>query len=351
MRMLIVDDEPLNVILLADILKEGGFKESRSITDSRLTWPIFHTYGPDIILLDLMMPYVDGFALLEQFRRDLDPDFFLPILVLTADNNLETRRRALELGATDFLTKPFDHVEVCLRVENLLRSRWQHLRLRNHNDHLDEKVRLRTAELELAQQLVLTGMERLEEAQSEILGRLAQAAEFRDDDTGQHTYRVGRSAANLARHLKLGAEQIDLIERAAPLHDVGKIGVSDSILLKAGHLTAKEFEAVKMHTTIGRDLLAGGNSNLVKMAESIALNHHENWDGNGYPNGRKGDGIPLEAQIVSCADVFDALTHERPYKHAWTVAAALEEINSQRGRQFSPRVVDAFLDLNGDGGA
>ncbi len=346
MRMLIVDDEPLNVILLADILKEGGFIESRSITDSRLTWPVYRTYGPDLILLDLMMPHVDGFALLEQFRRDVDPDFFLPILVLTADNNLDTRRRALALGATDFLTKPFDNVEVCLRVENLLRSRWQHLHLRNQNGHLDEQVRARTAELELAQQLVLAGMERLEEAQSEILGRLAQAAEFRDDDTGQHTYRVGRLAANLARHLKLGAEDIDLIERAAPLHDVGKIGISDSILLKAGQLTPEEFEVVKSHTVIGGNLLAGGNSDLVKMAESIALNHHESWDGSGYPCGLQGNAIPLEAQLVSCADVFDALTHERPYKHAWTVEAALGEIHSQRGRQFNPRVVDAFLELD-----
>jgi putative two-component system response regulator len=199
--------------------------------------------------------------------------------------------------------------------------------------------------LRQAQATVVASMAQLEAAQTEMLGRLAQAAEYRDDDTGQHTYRVGQMAGRIARRMGLSEAEADLIERAAPLHDVGKIGISDTILLKPGQLTELEYRVMRMHTVIGGRLLSLGHSSLVKKAEHIAHSHHECWDGSGYPDGASGEDIPVEAQVVAVADVFDALTHERPYKVAWPVRQAVEEIASQRGAQFCPRAVDAFLML------
>jgi putative two-component system response regulator len=193
---------------------------------------------------------------------------------------------------------------------------------------LEEEVQKRTRELH--------------ESQIEVIERLAQAAEFRDDDTGQHTYRVGSLAGRIARELGLDQELIDLIHRAAPLHDVGKIGINDDILLKPGKLTAEEFNVMKMHTLIGARLLADGHSPFVRIAEQIALSHHERWDGGGYPSGIRGEDIPLVGRIVTLADVFDALTNERPYKKAWPIEEAVAEIKSQSGRQFDPNAVRAF---------
>ncbi len=258
---------------------------------------------------------------------------YLSTLVLTADVSPETRRRALSQGANDFLIKPFDPREAILRINNLLAAWFLHLMPQQQNRILEEKVRERTRELEASQ--------------LEVLERLAQAAEFRDDDTGQHTQRVGAMAARLAHALKMPEEQIEVIRRAAPLHDVGKIGISDTILLKPGKLTQEEFEVIKSHAEIGGRMLAGGRSDLVQMAHVIALSHHERWDGNGYPQRLKGEEIPLEGRIVAVTDVFDALTNERPYKKAWTVAEARIEIENQSGKQFDPRVVEAFLSVCG----
>lgn len=187
--------------------------------------------------------------------------------------------------------------------------------------------------------------EELRAAQVEVLHRLALAAEYRDDDTGEHAKRVGELSARLATRVGLAADEVELLRRAAPLHDVGKIGVPDSILLKRGPLTAAEFDEVKTHTLIGADMLAGGGFPLLELAERIALTHHERWDGSGYPRGIAGEAIPLVGRIVALADVFDALTNDRPYKAAWSVAAALEEIELQRGREFDPALTDAFLKM------
>jgi putative two-component system response regulator len=178
-----------------------------------------------------------------------------------------------------------------------------------------------------------------------VLQRLSDAAEFRDDDTGQHTKRVATVAVALGRALGLESEQLELIRWAAPLHDVGKIGVPDGVLLKPGKLSPEEFEIMKTHTTIGQRILAGGQSQLVQMAETIALNHHERWDGSGYPNGRGGEAIPLEARLVSIADVYDALSHPRPYREAWTIPATRREIEQGAGAQFDPELVALFLRL------
>jgi putative two-component system response regulator len=330
-NILIVDDEPGNVLLLEQILRGEGYVNLRSTTDSRDVFPLFVEAEPDLILLDLMMPELSGFEVMERLEYLVPEETFLPILVLTADATPEAKSKALSGGATDFLTKPFDQSEVVLRIRNLLEMRAMHQHLRQQNEILETRVRERTADLE--------------QAQIEILDRLARAAEFRDDDTGQHTARVGQTAALLAERAGLPHEQVNLIRCAAPLHDVGKIGISDLILLKPGKLTDEEFATMKMHAPIGAALLSGGHSDLVRMAELIAGSHHERWDGCGYPNALQGQSIPVEGRILAIADVFDALTHERPYKKAWTILEAVAEIERQGGMQFDPQLVAVFLTL------
>jgi len=327
-RILIVDDQPSNVMLLEGILEEEDFVSHRSVTDSRETIPTFLEFQPDLILLDLQMPYMDGFTVMKQLQACIASSDFLPILVLTADITSEAKRRALSEGALDFLTKPFDATEVVLRIKNLLQTRSLHLQLQGQNQLLDQKVHERTAELEATQ--------------LEILERLALAAEYRDDETGEHTRRVGEISAQIAQTLGWSAADVELIRRAASLHDVGKIAISDLILLKPGKLTPEEFEQMKAHTRLGAQMLSGGRFPLLQLAEQIALTHHERWDGTGYL-GLRGDSNPIAGRIVAVADVFDALISERPYKRAWSQEDALAEIRSQSGRQFDPQVVEAFL--------
>lgn len=340
-RILIVDDEKANVRLLEVILQQAGYTDVHTTDDARQALPLFCSIQPDIVLLDLSMPHLDGFAVMAQLQPEMNGSP-IPILVLTADSTSASKHKALHEGASDFLTKPLDKIEVLLRLNNLLESRF-------HNVLLEEKVRERTRDLEKAQLEIVARMTQLDEAQTEMLSRLAQAAEYRDDETGHHTHRVGHIAALVAGQMGLSAYQVDLIRRAAPLHDVGKIGIPDSILLKPGALTDEEFDTMKTHTTIGMTLLRDGNSALMRLAKQIALCHHERWDGSGYPHGLKGEAIPRGGRIVSIADVFDALTHERPYKKAWPVREALIEIESQSGRQFDPRVVEAFLQVHAKG--
>ncbi|MGB2715839.1 MAG: HD domain-containing phosphohydrolase [Vicinamibacterales bacterium] len=326
-RIMIVDDEPGNVDLLKRVLERAGFHKLDSTNDPREAVSLYVETRPDLILLDLHMPYLDGLAVMDRLN-DIVEASYLPILMLTGDMTPEARREALSRGAKDFVNKPFNPDEVLLRIRTLLETRFLYLQIQSQNQMLEAKVRERTRELEAAQ--------------IEIIERLARAAEFRDDNTGQHTERVGQMAALLARELGLSDAQVSLIRRAAPLHDVGKIGIPDSILLKLGKLTPPEFELVKTHTSIGARILSGSRFALLRLAEEIAFSHHEQWDGRGYA-GLTGNHIPLAGRIVTVADVFDALTQKRPYKAAWPVEEAVAEIERQRGRQFDPDVVDAFL--------
>jgi putative two-component system response regulator len=277
------------------------------------------------------MPHYDGFAVMAQLAGALPPQAYLPILVLTADITPEAKQRALSSGANDFLSKPLDATEVVLRIKNLLRTRWLHAELRQHNDTLEAKVRERTL--------------RLAEAQLEILDRLAIAAEYRDDATGQHTQRVGKLAAMIARSLGQPEDQVEILRIAATLHDVGKIGVPDRVLLKPGRLTPEEFEIIKSHTSIGAEILGRSKFSILQVAREIAISHHERWDGSGYPVGLKGDQIPLSGRLVAIADVFDALTHDRPYKKAWHLEDAVAETKRLSGLQLDPHLVNVFLSL------
>jgi putative two-component system response regulator len=337
-RLLIVDDDAANILLLDDILSEAGYRQLLGTTNPFEVETICRQTPPDLILLDLMMPGMDGFAVLERLARPDLAGLSIPVIVLTADINPQSKRQAFIKGANDFLTKPFDGSEVLLRIHNLLSMRQAHLLLQGQNAELEKRVRERTEELEKSHREV-------EESQAEVLMRLAHAAEYRDDETGRHTQRVGYASALIAQQLELPAAQVSLIRRTAPLHDIGKIAIPDSILLKPDSLTREEFEIMKTHTEIGGSLLKGGRSPIVKVAEQIARSHHERWDGCGYPYGLGGDAIPLEGRIVAVADVFDALTHERPYKSAWPVDKAWEEIVRQAGRQFDAQVVEAFVTI------
>jgi len=327
-RILVVDDEEANVALLERLLGMAGYRNVVSTTDPRNVRELLHEFRPDLILLDLLMPHLDGFAVMELLASEVPVDSYLPVLVLTADATRETRRRALAGGAKDFLTKPLDVDEVLLRIANMLDIRYLHLQLLGEKEALEDRVQERTKELE--------------DSYIDTFERLALAAEYRDDDTGQHTLRVGRMAALLAQELGLPTKDVELLTRAAGLHDVGKIGIPDDILLAPRKLTIEEFEVVKTHTVIGAKILAGSRSPLLSMAEEIAWSHHERWDGRGY-GGLAGEEIPLFGRITTVADVFDALTHKRPYKEAWPLDEAVAEISRQRGEQFDPRVVDAFV--------
>jgi len=334
-RVLIVDDQAPNVLLLEMVLRQAGYSDLRSTTDPHAVLSIFAEFQPDILLLDLHMPRLNGFQVMEQLKGIVGNETYLPILVLTADMSTGMKQRALACGAKDFLTKPFDVTEILLRIKNLLETRFLHLQLQDQNQVLEVKVQERTHDLE--------------GARIEILQRLSLAAEFRDDDTGQHTQRVGRVSALLAHALGLPDDLVQLIRLAAPLHDVGKIGIADAILLKPAVLTPDEFRVMTTHTGIGGRILSGSQSPLLQLAEQIALTHHECWDGGGYPLGCRGEDIPLAGRIVSLADVFDALTHRRSYKKAWPAADAAAEIERLSRGKFDPRVVEAFLQLLREG--
>ncbi len=332
LRILAVDDEESNLLLLRRILERDGYVDVQTTSDPTRVAVLFAQRRPDLVLLDMHMPVIDGFELMERLEPLVSQGSWVPFLVLTADATDETKRRALSVGARDFLTKPLDRIELLLRVRNLLQVKQLEDRLREHNAHLEDEVAERTRDLD--------------QARLEVLERLALAGEFRDDDTQKHAWRIGRTCGRLAVALGLADVDVELIARAAPLHDIGKIGIADRILLKAGKLSDEEFDVIKTHTTIGGEILAGSRSPLLHLAERIALAHHERWDGRGYPAGRSGEQIPLSARIVAVADVFDALTHERPYKQAWPVDEAVREIVSQAGRHFDPAVVDAFVTLD-----
>lgn len=328
MCVFVVDHEATNRLLLERFLIEAGFDNVVCIGDANQVIEMMTERTPDIVILDLHMPGHDGFSLLQEIRERHPSWNQIPILVFTADVNREARQKALDMGANGFLTKPVDAVEIALRVRNFLRTRQLYLELERHSLDLEAKVQERTSELSRATE--------------DCLWRLARASEYRDDTTGEHTLRVGALSAFIADELGMSREEVEMIRLAAPLHDIGKIGIPDNILLKRGKLDDDEMDVVQSHVTIGVGLLAGSSSNLMQLAATIVGTHHEKWDGTGYPNRVAGDDIPIVGRIVAVADVFDALTHDRPYKNAWSREDAVDEIERLSGTHFDPSVADAF---------
>jgi putative two-component system response regulator len=327
--LLVIDDEPENIRLFSRLLTRVGYTNLTTLTDSTRVLEMHSQCKPDLVLLDVHMPESDGFDVLEQLAPYITGADRLPVVIITGDGSSEIKRRAFSLGAKDFINKPFDLSEVVVRIKNLLETRLLHQTLRRHNAQLENTVAARTRQVEASQ--------------VEMLERLAVAVEFRDDDTGDHTRRVGALAANLAEGIGLDPSVVELIRRGAPLHDIGKVGIPDAILRKPGPLTPEERTVMETHTTIGSAMLANGGSELVRLSQRIAQSHHERWDGSGYPDRLVGVSIPIEARIVAVADFLDAVTHASPYRTAWPLHEALETIAAASGSHFDPTVVKALL--------
>jgi two-component system, response regulator RpfG len=281
----------------------------------------------DLLLVDYKMPEMNGIEFIRKFRRDPACEN-IPIIMVTAIEDRSVRYDALEVGATDFLMKPVDHHECRARCRNLLTIHQQYKIIRDRSRWLERRVAEATSEIRLRER--------------ETLLRLAKAGEYRDEETGNHVIRMAKYSRIIAEKLGFTGDEADVIEMAAPMHDIGKIGIKDSILLKPGKLTPEEFAIMKEHTEIGHEILKDSPSKFLKMGAVIALGHHEKFDGSGYPYGSKGEEIPIVARIVAVADVYDALVSERPYKHAWPMQTALDYMTSQRGIHFDPECFDAF---------
>ncbi len=330
-RILIIDDEEAVTGPLERMIRSAGYVDVRVHRDANTAVQAFRDAQPDLVFLDVHMPVRSGLDILTELSREIPEGVGVRIVVITGDPNPAVQEHALAHGATDFLTKPFESIIVLLRLRNHLQSLHVERELRREKGSLEERVEQRTRALA--------------EAQVEILRRLALAAEYRDDVTGHHAERVGVLSALIADAMGLDSDLVRLIRRAAPLHDVGKIGIPDAILMKPGPLSSAEFEVMKTHTTIGGRILSGSRFEVLQVARTIALSHHERWDGEGYTPGLDSDSIPLVGRIVAVADVFDSLCHERPYKAARPPREAVEVIARASGTAFDPAVVEAFLNV------
>lgn len=344
--IMIVDDQPANVRILEKIFAREGYSNVRATNDPRDVVGMFEESVPDLLLLDLHMPHLDGFEVMAQLAPWLqDEATYLPILVLSADATLEAKQHALTVGARDFLMKPFDIVEAMLRINNLLMTRFLHKKIQEQNETLEHKVRERTADLHEAIADLEKSKHNLRLSHEETIERLSIAAEYRDDETATHIHRMSHYCAILATGAGCDPEQCDQIRLASQLHDVGKLGTPDSILLKAGPLTPDERAEMQKHAEMGHAILADSTSDILQLAAKIALTHHERIDGKGYPRGLKGDEIPLEGRMAAIADVFDALTTDRVYRAAFPVETALEMMTDARGTQFDAELLDLFMAL------
>ncbi len=326
-RILVVDDNPANVQLLEMLLTRAGYASVTGLTDPRQVVPLYEQNPFDLILLDIRMPHMSGFDVMAALRQVVRDDY-LPILVLTAQTDMETRLKALELGAKDFVNKPFDQAEVLNRIANMLEVRALYNERRRQNEVLEGRVRERTAELE--------------ETRLEVIRRLARAGEYRDNETGMHVVRMSKYCERMALGAGLGERFARHILVASPMHDVGKIGIPDNILLKPGKLDPEERRIMETHVIIGADIIGDHPAPELKMARNVAMTHHEKWNGNGYPNRLKGDKIPIEGRICAISDVFDALTSERPYKKGWPLDKAIAFVRENAGSHFDPDLVAVF---------
>jgi putative two-component system response regulator len=323
----IVDDEPANTKLLDKMLSSQGYRQLTIIQDPRLVLDHYHKTRPDLILLDINMPHLDGYQVMAQLQALNDP-LLPPIVILTAQHGRDSLLKALAGGARDFIGKPFDRAELLMRVRNLLEAQLAHHLLHDQKALLEEMVQMRT--------------EALNQTRLQVVRRLGRAAEYRDNETGLHIIRMSKYSALLAHSMGWDDAACELMLNASPMHDIGKIGIPDHILLKPGKFEPHEWEIMKTHATIGAELLDGDDSPLLLLAREIALSHHEKWDGSGYPQGLAGEAIPLAGRIVAVADVFDALTSARPYKKAWPVEEAIEQVMATNGTHFDPEVIRHF---------
>ena len=328
-KILVVDDKEANILLLERMLRGAGYDSISTTMDPARVCELHRKNRYDLILLDLLMPGMNGFQVMESLK-EIESGGYLPVLVITAQP--DQKLHALEAGAKDFVSKPFELAEVLSRVHNMLEVRLLYKELHNYNDVLEQRVRERTAELK--------------ERYLETIFTMTRAAEYKDEDTGTHVKRISYYCREFARKLGLDEAFVDKFFFASPMHDIGKIGIPDHILLKPGGLMPDEWEIMKGHAAMGAKILGNSKSPYLQMGAMIALNHHERWDGGGYPNGRQGEDIPLAARIMNICDIYDALRSKRPYKPAFAHEKTLDIITHGDDRtqpeHFDPAILATF---------
>lgn len=322
-RLLVVDDEPINIEVIAKSLGKK-YKIMVANNGQRALDIAKSENPPDLILLDIMMPDMDGYEVCRQLKNDIRTKN-IPVIFLTAMNDETNEAKGLGIGAVDYIVKPFSLSITEARIQN-------HLALKRYQDSLEELLQESTADLRCAYK--------------DMIDRLGNAAEFRDNETGEHIKRLSYSCALLSKHMGMNKSKQELIFYASKMHDIGKIGIPDNILLKPARLDEKEWEIMKTHTVIGARILSGSTSELLEVSRLIALTHHEKWDGSGYPRGISGEEIPISGRITAVCDVFDALISARPYKKPWSIEDALAEIERLKGKAFDPELVELFIKIN-----
>jgi putative two-component system response regulator len=338
--VLIVDDEPQNQLLLQNIFEELGYEFE--IASDGVEAMAKLRLDIDLVLLDVKMPGMDGFEVAQKIRLgDEAPD--VPIIMVTALDSREDRLRAVEAGANDFIAKPADLLEIRVRSSSLMKLRDAQLVLKSHQRELEKTVERRTKLLRKSLDDMTEAQRKTHEAHIDTINRLALAAEYRDKKTAAHLRRIRSYCEIIAKGIHLTPGDVETLFVASPMHDVGKIGIPDDILLKKSELSKGEFEIVKSHTTIGGSILSGSSSELLKAGEIIAMSHHERWDGTGYPKSLRGEEIPLFGRICAVADAFDALTSRRPYKEAYSNEKALSILQDETGTHFDSAIIKAFL--------
>ncbi len=340
-KILIVDDDERNRLLFKVILKKEGYETIEAENGEEGIKKVLEE-KPDVILMDVMMPVMDGFTATKKLKSD-DRTKHIPVIILTALNEREEKLKGIESGANDFLTKPVDTKELLLRIKNHLKIKAYQDFLSNYNKILEEEVKKKTKQLQEA-------FNELDYAYKDSIQRLANLAEFRDPETGEHIKRVSLYCKFIAEKLNMDEKFIDHIYYASTMHDIGKVGVPDNILLKQGKPTDEEWEIMKKHTIYGYNILKDSKSEILNMAADIALNHHEKWDGSGYPYGKKEEEIPLSARIMAIADVYDALRSDRPYKkgfsHEETMKIILEGDGRTKPQHFDPNLLEILKKYN-----
>lgn len=327
-RVLIVDDTEVNLLLLGTLVNRLPHAQAHGFSDPVKALEFARHTEVDVVVVDFMMPDMDGLQFIDEFRR-IPGAQSIPVLMVTANDERAVRYRALDSGADDFLAKPVDHLEFIARAKNLLKLSDATRKLTNQAAWLAESVRQATQEVRARER--------------ETVMCLAKAAEHRDAETGMHILRMSHYSQLIARELQLAESDQELLLDAAAMHDIGKVAIPDRVLLKPGKLDAEELELMQRHAALGYELLSGSTSPLLQAGAAIALGHHEKFDGSGYPQGLKGEAIPIFSRIVAVADVFDALSSDRPYKGAWPIEAAADYLRTNRGGHFDPNCVDAFL--------
>ncbi|OHB35814.1 MAG: two-component system response regulator [Planctomycetes bacterium GWA2_40_7] len=339
-RILVVDDDEQNRELLVAMLEALGYETEFAIDGFDALGKL--SLDIDLVLLDVMMPGMDGFEVTRKIRST-PPYSDLPVVMVTALTSKEDRIRAVEVGANDFISKPIDKTELTVRTVSLLKMKEHQDTIKQYQKELEDKVEKRTADLRTVLSEKIEAHRRIYQAHLDTINRLVIAAEYKDEDTADHIKRMSNYCALLAKALKLTPQEIEVLYYASSMHDVGKIGIPDHILLKPGKHNPEEWEIMKQHTTIGGYILDNSPSELLQSGEIIALSHHEKWDGSGYPKGLSGENIPLLGRICAVTDVYDALTSKRPYKEAFSNEKSLEIMKEGSGKHFDPNLISIFF--------